>query len=106
MKLWIEDDFVASLLDNSFQERNFVSEVILAFMIEEHGLLPKTHFGGRKGISVDHVIQHLLGTVHGAWGQTRKASVLLLDVSGAYDNTAHRRLIHNLRKLGLTHAAM
>jgi hypothetical protein len=31
MKLWIEDDFVASLLDNSFQERNFVSEVILAF---------------------------------------------------------------------------
>jgi Reverse transcriptase (RNA-dependent DNA polymerase) len=32
--------------------------------------------------------------------------MLLLDVSGAYDNTAHRRLIHNLRKLGLTHAAV
>jgi Reverse transcriptase (RNA-dependent DNA polymerase) len=53
----------------------------LSYMIEGHGLLPKSHFGGRKGISIDHVIQHLLGT-----GRGRKASILLLDVSGAYDN--------------------
>jgi hypothetical protein len=55
-----------ALLNTLGKFLEFIMATRLSYIIEEHGLLPKTHFGGRKGISVDHVIQHLLGTVHGA----------------------------------------
>jgi hypothetical protein len=38
----------------------------IAWAVEEHGLLPKTHLGSRKGISVDHAIQLILNRVHRA----------------------------------------
>ncbi|KAJ5667630.1 hypothetical protein N7507_003494 [Penicillium longicatenatum] len=84
-----------------------VLEAIIALRIfwavEEHGILPKTHLGGRKGISVDHAIQLILDRVHRAWGIGRKVSMLLLDVSGAYDNVSHTRLLNNITKLRLGH---
>ncbi|KOS36290.1 hypothetical protein ACN38_g12979, partial [Penicillium nordicum] len=75
----------------------------ISWAVEEHHLLPDTHLGGRKGISVDHAIQLILDRVHQAWGNGRKVSMLLLDVSGAYDNVSHQRLLHNMRMLGLGH---
>jgi ribonuclease HI len=42
---------------------------------------------------------HLLTEkVHAAWRQGKVATALLLDVSGAFDNVSHTRLVHNLRK--------
>jgi hypothetical protein len=73
----------------------------IAWAVEEHRLLPDTHLGGRKGVSVDHAIQLILDRVHTAWGQGQKASMLLLDVAGAYDNVSHQRLLHNMRQLRL-----
>ncbi|KAJ6029797.1 hypothetical protein N7499_012205 [Penicillium canescens] len=73
----------------------------IAWAVEEHRLLPDTHLGGRKGISVDHAIQLILDRVHTAWGFNKKASMLLLDVAGAYDNVSHQRLLHNMRQIGL-----
>jgi hypothetical protein len=73
----------------------------IAWAVEEYGILPKTHLGGRKRISVDHVIQLILDRVHCAWGTGTKASMLLLDVAGAYDNVSHERLLHNIRRLRL-----
>ncbi|KAJ6003542.1 hypothetical protein N7522_006234 [Penicillium canescens] len=73
----------------------------IAWAVEEHRLLPDTHLGGRKGVSVDHAIQLILDRVHTAWGINKKASMLLLDVAGAYDNVSHQRLLHNMRRLGL-----
>jgi hypothetical protein len=61
----------------------------IAWAVKEYGLLPKTHLGGRKGISVDHVIQLILDRVHRAWGVGKKVSMLLLDQAGAYDNVSH-----------------
>ena len=61
----------------------------ISFAVEKHSLLPNTHLGGRKGISVDHAIQHILDRVRRAWGEKKVASMLLLDVSGAYDNVSH-----------------
>ncbi|KAJ5642579.1 hypothetical protein N7490_006579 [Penicillium lividum] len=75
----------------------------ISWAVEEHHLLPDTHLGGRKGISVDHTIQLILDRVHRAWGDGKKVSMLLLDVSGAYDNVSHQRLLHNMRMLGLGH---
>jgi hypothetical protein len=73
----------------------------IAWLVEEHGLLPKTHLGGRKGVSVDHAIQLILGRIHQAWGEGKIASMLLLDVAGAYDMVSHERLIFNMQQMGL-----
>ncbi|KAI6777578.1 uncharacterized protein J7T54_004478 [Emericellopsis cladophorae] len=40
----------------------------------------------------------LLQRIHRAWSEGKVASLLLLDVSGAYDNVSKERLLHNLRK--------
>jgi ribonuclease HI len=76
----------------------------IAWAVEEYRLLPDTHLGGRKGVSVDHAIQLILDRVHTAWGhgQGQKASMLLLDVAGAYDNVSHERLLHNMKQMGLS----
>ncbi|KNG79995.1 putative reverse transcriptase [Aspergillus nomiae NRRL 13137] len=77
----------------------------IAWALEEYKLLPKTHLGGRKGISADHAIQLILDYIYRAWGRDRKVSMVLLDVSGAFDNVSHTRLLFNLRQLRLGHFA-
>lgn len=73
----------------------------IAWAVEEHRLLPDTHLGGRKGVSVDHAIQLILDRVHTAWGNNKIASMLLLDIAGAYDNVSHDRLLYDIKLLGL-----
>jgi hypothetical protein len=73
----------------------------VSWALEEHGLLPKGHLGGRKGVSVDHALQLILDEIYHAWGRGFKVSMLLLDISGAFDNVSHQRLIHNLRTMHL-----
>jgi hypothetical protein len=70
----------------------------ISYAVEEEGLLPKTHLGGRRGISTDHAIQIMIDCIRTAWGTGQTVSLLTLDVSGAYDYISHIRLIHNLRK--------
>jgi hypothetical protein len=70
----------------------------LSYVAETHGLLPSTHMGGRKGRSTEHAIHHhIIDKIYEAWSRGR-ASLLLLDVSGAFDTVSHQRLLHNLRK--------
>jgi exonuclease III/ribonuclease HI len=64
-------------------------------------LLPPTHIGGRKNLSCEHAIHLLMEKVHTAWRRKKVASLLMLDVSGAFDNVSHARLLHNLQKRGL-----
>src|SRR5437763_2000057 len=83
-----------------------VMETIIAKRIaataEKFKLLPLTHCGGRKSTSTEHAIHLLLEKIHAAWKTDDEmvASLLLLDVSGAYDNVSHIRLTHTIRKLG------
>jgi len=70
----------------------------LAYLADTHHLLPSQHTGGRKLASTDHAMHFLIQRIHQAWSQGKVASLLLLDVSGAYDNVSHERLLHNLRK--------
>lgn len=39
--------------------------------------------------------------VHRAWGEGKTASMLLLDVVGAYDNVSYERLLYNMVQIGL-----
>ena len=70
----------------------------LAYLADTHGLLPSRHTGGRKLASAEHAMHFLLQRIHRAWSEGKVASLLLLDVSGAYDNVCRERLLHNLRK--------
>jgi hypothetical protein len=70
----------------------------LAYIADSHQLLPSRHTGGRKLASTEHTIHLLLQRIHHAWSEGKVASLLLLDVSGAYDNVSQYHLLHNLRK--------
>ena len=75
----------------------------LAYLADTHGVLPSRHTGGRKLASTEHAIHFLLQRIHQAWSKGQVASLLLLDVSGAYDNVSHERLLHNLQKRRVSH---
>lgn len=71
----------------------------MSWMAETYGLLPKTLLGGRKGVSTEHAVHTLMEVIQGAWNsETPVTSLLMLDISGAFDNVSHQRLLHNLRK--------
>ena len=70
----------------------------LMWAVETHDLLPRSHLGGRRGTSTEHACHALLEQVHAAWRNGGVASLLCLDVQGAFDNVSHKRLLHCLRK--------
>ena len=70
----------------------------LLYSAERFDLLPKSHFGRRKGTTTEHAMHTLIEKIHSTWRQDRVCSLLCLDVSGAFDNVNHPRLLHNLRK--------
>jgi len=70
----------------------------ISFAAEEFDRLPRRHMGGRKARGTEHALQVLLELIHAAWLRGEVATVLLLDVMGAFDNLSHMRLIHNLKK--------
>jgi hypothetical protein len=70
----------------------------LQYYAEKFHLLPRNHTGGRKATSCEHALHLLVEKIHSAWNSGKVATLLLLDIAGAYDNVSHARLIHNLRK--------
>ena len=70
----------------------------LSRVVEQHQLLPKTHFGGRPGRSTADAVHYLVDKVCTAWRSNRVVSVLFLDVEGAFPNAVTSRLVHNLKR--------
>ena len=70
----------------------------LSRISEQHQLLPRTHFGGRPGRSTVDAIHYLIHKICKAWRGGNVASVLFLDVEGAFPNAVTTKLIHNLKK--------
>ena len=64
-------------------------------------MLPITHTRGRKQLSCEYAIYLLLKRIHLMWRKRKVASLLMLDVSKAFDNVSYERLLHNIRKRGL-----
>ena len=71
----------------------------LSYLVETEEILPDLHIGGRKKLSTEHALHAIIERIYAAWntGRGQVASLLLLDVSGAFDNVSHQRLLHNLR---------
>lgn len=70
----------------------------LSWAAETFELLPRGHMGGRKGVSPEHALHLLLESIQAAWNKKETATLLLLEVTGAFDNVSQPRLLHNLRK--------
>ncbi len=80
-----------------------VLETVVASKItalsEEYGLLPPQHMGARPGRSTDTALDMLVKQIHAAWqADNGVASLLSLDMTGAFDRVVPVRLLHNLRK--------
>lgn len=73
----------------------------IAELAETWALLPDAQMGARRGRSTLTALQLLTEQIHTIWnlpGKSRVATLLCMDIAGAYDNASRRRLLHNLRK--------
>jgi retron-type reverse transcriptase len=84
---------ISKLMDSIIARR-------ISYVTKAHQLLLSTHIRGRKGRSVDHALHTIIKKIYEAWNSPKSqvASLLLLDILGAFDNVSHARLLHNLRK--------
>ena len=72
----------------------------MRYLAETHALLPQTQMGARGQRSTETALDLLTEQIHTVWGaaKPRVATMLCLDVKGAFDNVSHARLTHDLRK--------
>lgn len=70
----------------------------LSYTMEKNNDIPRTHYGGRPCRTTSDAVHQLVARIREAWRRGSVASVLYLDVEGAFPNAVTSRLIHNLRK--------
>ncbi|KAM0724065.1 hypothetical protein Q7P37_000245 [Cladosporium fusiforme] len=88
-----------SFVEHDWQDHGRCHGLQIELPCETYHVLPNTHIGGRKLRSTEHALHMIIERIYKAWnsGRGKVASLLLLDVSGAFDNVSHERLLHNLR---------
>jgi hypothetical protein len=73
----------------------------LVLMCEQTGILPANHFGWRPGRATTDSVHLMVKTVKDAWRKGEVASLLCLDVKGAFPSTAVDVLMHEMRQHGV-----
>ncbi|KAJ5612019.1 hypothetical protein N7510_005213 [Penicillium lagena] len=89
---------------------NTVDKVIEALIaervtqvVESNGLLPANQIRNRQGRSTKLAVRLLTDQVRTAWSHKAVASLLQLDIQGAFDTICHQRLLDTLQKKGFPH---
>jgi exonuclease III len=73
----------------------------LAAAAEAAGVLPDTQMGNRTNRSTEHVLDLITSQVNTVWESKRHvASLLSLDIAGAFDTVNHTRLLQVVRQRG------
>jgi Reverse transcriptase (RNA-dependent DNA polymerase)/Endonuclease-reverse transcriptase len=67
---------------------------------ESQGLLPEGQMGNRKNRSTELAVRLVTEAVRTAWSYGAVASLLQLDIKGAFDTVNHIRLLDTMRKQG------
>ena len=70
----------------------------LSHFCETREILPRNQFGGRPAQTTSNSMILLTHTIKEKWRQKKVASVLFLDVQGAFPNVVKEVLIHNMRQ--------
>lgn len=68
---------------------------------EKHNLLPEMQMGARRNRSTQTALDLLITQIHTIWEAGGKASLLSLDMSGAFDHVIKRKLVSILRRKGI-----
>jgi hypothetical protein len=63
----------------------------LSYLTEQYQVLLIVYMGGRKMRSIEHALYLVTKKIYEAWNKrlSQVASLLLLDVSGAFDNVSY-----------------
>jgi ribonuclease HI/exonuclease III len=73
----------------------------LTYYTEKYQLLPDHHFGGRPSRTTTDALHLLTYRTKDAWRKRKVASVLFLDIEGAFPNAVPEKLIRNMNKRGV-----
>ena len=73
----------------------------LSHFCETRGVFPDTQFGGRPGRCTSDSMLLLTHSIKDAWRRKKVASILFLDVQGAFPNVVKETLLHNMRQRGV-----
>ena len=73
----------------------------LSGVAEAHGLFPDGQFGNRKERSTEAAVKFTVHAVRALWRAGGTASLLQLDLQGAFDRVYHGALIRTLRGMSL-----
>src|SRR5216117_3306935 len=73
----------------------------MSYAVEEFGLLPTNHFGGRKCRSTEQALTLLQESIFKAWRSRRVVSLISFDVKGAYNGVCKERLLQRLAARGI-----
>ena len=73
----------------------------ISYFCETRNLLPPTQFGGRPARTTTDSMLLLTHSIKEAWRKRQVASVLFLDVQGAFPNVVKEVLIHNMKARGV-----
>ena len=91
--------FPIALLNTLGKVMESIMSKKITHLAETHRLLPDSRMGARRGRSTETALELLTEQIHTVWGQgnDKIATLLSMDVAGAYDTVSHRRLIHNTK---------
>jgi hypothetical protein len=71
----------------------------ISSLSQEHSLLPAQHLGACPGRSIDTNLDFLVQKIHATWqNKDGVATLLSLDMTGAFDRVVPARLLHNMRE--------
>ncbi len=70
----------------------------ISYWVETYAFLPDTHIVGRRSRSTEDALHEIVENIYSGWNKDGVASLLMLDISGAYNHVYLHQLPHNLRK--------
>jgi hypothetical protein len=71
----------------------------ISTLSEEHSPLPAQHRGARPGRSIDTALDFLVQQIYATWqNKDEVATLLSLDMTGAFDRVVPAWLLHNMRE--------
>ena len=90
-----------ALLNTLGKVMEAVTAHYLQDLAERYNLLPETQMGARKNRSTETALDLLLSQIRATWSAEGIATVLSMDISGAFDHVVRDRMIHILRGKGV-----
>jgi ribonuclease HI len=70
----------------------------LTYLSEKYQLLPPQHYGGRPARTTTDALHALIYKIKDAWRKKKVASVLFLDIEGAFLNAVNEKLLQNMKR--------